>query len=179
MWSYKHLLPNFHQAIILATHQCLDMNVLIYSFQSSIRFLNNWHLETLWTLVTHVYNMCWWTGLSLVHVMACCLCGAWQSLELMMADCEVVLWEQTSIKLESKYICFHTRKCTLDITILWHCKMLPFISGISVLKVLLQQPPFVLPFFPIHHEHGSNKVASFLAPLNIKMCWIMIPWFEI
>ena len=58
-----------------------------------------------------------WTGSSLVQVMACCLFGAKPLPVLMLAYCQLDSWEHISVKFESEYYNFHSRKCN------WKMKM--------------------------------------------------------
>ena len=57
-----------------------------------------------------------WTGSTLVQVIACRLFGAKPLPEPMLPYCQLDLWEQTSVKFESKYKPFHSWKCT------WICR---------------------------------------------------------
>ena len=52
-----------------------------------------------------------WTGSALVQIMACCLFSAKPSPEPMLFYCQLNLWEQTLMELESKYKTFHSWKC--------------------------------------------------------------------
>ena len=52
-----------------------------------------------------------WMGSALVHIMACRLFGAKPLSEPMLDYCKLDPWEQTSVKFESKYKTFHSRKC--------------------------------------------------------------------
>ena len=61
--------------------------------------------------------MRWWTGSALVQVMACRLVGAKPSLKPMLVYCQLDHQEQTSMKFESKYKIFHSRKC------IWKCRL--------------------------------------------------------
>ena len=63
-----------------------------------------------WFSVGHVYPY-----FSFVQKMACCLFRAKQLFETMQAYCKFDLWVQTSVKFESKYNRFHTRK------LIWKC----------------------------------------------------------
>ena len=47
--------------------------------------------------------MCRWTGSTLIQIMACHLFGAKPLPEPMMPYCQLISWEQTSVKFESKY----------------------------------------------------------------------------
>ena len=51
-----------------------------------------------------------WTGPTLVQLMACRLFGAKRLPEL-LNYCQLDLWEQNSVKFESKYKTFHSWKC--------------------------------------------------------------------
>ena len=55
--------------------------------------------------------MCQWTGSSLVQVMACHLIGAKPLPEPMLVYCQPDSWEQISMKFESEFCHFHSRKC--------------------------------------------------------------------
>ena len=58
-----------------------------------------------------------WIGSPLVQIMACCIVGAKPLSELMLEYCPLDLKEQTSVKLESKYKTFHSRKW------IWNCHL--------------------------------------------------------
>ena len=67
-----------------------------------------------------------WTGLSLVHVMACRLFGAKPLPEPMLDYCQLDSWEQVSVKFEFEFYHCHSRKC------IWKCslpKWRPFCPG--------------------------------------------------
>ena len=74
-----------------------------------------------------------WTGSSLVHVMACRLFGAKPLPEPMLAHRQLDSWEPISVKFESKFYHFHSRKfiqkCRLP-------KRRPFCPGGDELVVL-------------------------------------------
>ena len=55
--------------------------------------------------------MCQQTIPSLVQIMACRPVGAKPLSEPMLEYCRFHLWERTSVKSESKFIYFHSRKC--------------------------------------------------------------------
>ena len=52
-----------------------------------------------------------WSGLVLVQIMACRLFGAKQLSKPMLGYCQLDPQEQTSVKFESIYKTFHSRKC--------------------------------------------------------------------
>ena len=52
-----------------------------------------------------------WSGSSLVQVMACHLFSAKPLLEPILAFCQLDSWEYISVKLESEFYHFHSRKC--------------------------------------------------------------------
>ena len=52
-----------------------------------------------------------WTGPALVQVMACRLFGAKPLPEPILAYCQLDSWEQISVKFESEFYNFHSRKC--------------------------------------------------------------------
>ena len=67
-----------------------------------------------------------WTGPSLIQLMACRLFGAKPLPEPMLAYCQLDSWEQISVKFESEFYRFHSRKST------WKCclpKWWPFVQG--------------------------------------------------
>ena len=84
---------------------------------------------------SHYLNPCWprsqwvnssppsaaymhqWNGSALVQVMACCLFGTKPLPEPMLTYCQLDCWEQISVKLESKFYHFHSRKC------IWNCRL--------------------------------------------------------
>ena len=56
-----------------------------------------------------------WTGPSLVQIMACRLFSAKPLPESMLVYCQLDPWEQVSVKFESEFYPFHSRKC------IWKC----------------------------------------------------------
>ena len=60
---------------------------------------------------------CQRTGSSLVQIMAWRLFGAKPLPELMLAYCQPDSWEEISVKLESEFFHFHSRKC------IWKCRL--------------------------------------------------------
>ena len=54
-----------------------------------------------------------WTGSAFVQVIACRLFGAKPLPEPMLANCQMDSWEQISVKLESEFYHFQSRKCIL------------------------------------------------------------------
>ena len=67
-----------------------------------------------------------WIGPSLVQVLACRLFGAKPLPEPMLAYWQLDSWEQISVKFESEFYHFHSRKCT------WKCRLpkwWPFCPG--------------------------------------------------
>ena len=67
-----------------------------------------------------------WTWSSLVQVMACCLFGANPLPDPMLLYCQLDYWEQISVKFESEFCHFHSRKC------IWNCRLTkwqPFFQG--------------------------------------------------
>ena len=67
-----------------------------------------------------------WTRSSLVQVMACCLFGTKPLPETMLTYCQLDSWEHISVKFESEFYHFHSRKCS------WKCRLpkwRPFCPG--------------------------------------------------
>ena len=67
-----------------------------------------------------------WTGSSLLQVMACRLFGAKPLPEPMLIYCQLDSWEHISVKFESEFYHFHSRKCS------WKCRLpkwRPFCPG--------------------------------------------------
>ena len=58
-----------------------------------------------------------WSGSALVQVMACRLNGAKPLPEPMLTCCPLDSWKQTSVKFESEFYHFHSRKC------IWNCRL--------------------------------------------------------
>ena len=58
-----------------------------------------------------------WIELALVYIMACRLLGAKPLSKPMQGYCQLDPEEQTSVKFESKYDAFHSRKC------IWNCRL--------------------------------------------------------
>ena len=52
-----------------------------------------------------------WTGSSLVQLMACRLFGTKPLPEPVLFYCQLESWQQVSVKFESKFYHFHSRKC--------------------------------------------------------------------
>ena len=72
-----------------------------------------------------------WIGSSLVKVMASRLFGAKPLPEPMLDYCQLDSWEQVSVKFESEFDHFHSRKC------IWKCSLLkwqPYCPGGDELK---------------------------------------------
>ena len=72
-----------------------------------------------------------WTGSSLFQVMACRLFGAKPLPEPMLIYCQLDSREQVSVKFESEFYHFHSRKC------IWKCRLpiwRPFCPGGDELK---------------------------------------------
>ena len=55
--------------------------------------------------------MCQWTGSVLIQVMVCRLFGVKPLPEPTLAYCQLDSWEQISVKFESEFCHFHSRKC--------------------------------------------------------------------
>ena len=67
-----------------------------------------------------------WTGSALVQVMGCCLFGAKPLPEPVLAYSQLDYREQISVKFESEFYHFHSRKC------IWNCRLpiwRPFCPG--------------------------------------------------
>ena len=76
--------------------------------------------------VIDVLYICQWTGSALVKVMAWCLLGTKPLHEPMLPYCQLDSWEQNSVKFESEFYHFYSRKC------IWKCRLLklwPFCAG--------------------------------------------------
>ena len=123
--------------------------------------------------------------------MACCLDGAKSLSELVLAYCQLDSWEQISVKFESEFYHFHSRKC------IWNCRLpkwRPFCPGRDELRLAWwrhQMEPFsallgpcagnspvtgefpakrpVTRSFDVFFHLGLNKRLS-------KQCWGW--WFE-
>ena len=70
--------------------------------------------------------MCQWNESALVQLMACRLFGAKPLPEPMLAYCQLDSREQISVKFESEFCHFHSRKC------FWNCRLpiwRPFCPG--------------------------------------------------
>ena len=70
--------------------------------------------------------MCQWSRSSLVQVMACPLLGAKPLPGPVLVYCQLDCWEEVSVKFESEFYHFHSRKC------IWRCqlpKWRPFCPG--------------------------------------------------
>ena len=87
-----------------------------------------------------------WTGSSLVQVMACRLFGAKPLPEPMLSYCQLDSWEHISVKYESEFYHFHSRKCN------WKCglpKWYPFCPGGDELNSM---KPFIS-----HQDFGHDQ----------------------
>ena len=74
-----------------------------------------------------------WTGSSLVQVMTCLLFGAKPLPGPMLAYCQLESWELISVKFESEFCHFHSRKC------LWKCcppKWCPFCPSGDEVRII-------------------------------------------
>ena len=67
--------------------------------------------------LTHLPLVHQWTGSALVQVMSCHLFGAKPLPEPMLTYCQLDSWEQISVKFESEFHHFHSRKC------IWNCRL--------------------------------------------------------
>ena len=81
-----------------------------------------------------------WTGPSLVRVMACRQFGAKPLPEPKLAYCQLDPWEHISVKYESEFCHFHSRKCN------WKCRLMPkwwvaILSRGGWVKIKMQPPP--------------------------------------
>ena len=102
--------------------------------------IENWFLKKAWAshlwvkIAPGIFNssppsatyMHQWSEPSLVQVMACCLFDAKPLPERMIAYCQLDSWEQISVKFESEFYHFHSRRC------IWKCcvpKWRPFCPG--------------------------------------------------
>ena len=81
------------------------------------RFWRNWH-HFCFLVVNHLNSpppsathMHQWTVSALVQVMACRLYGAKPLPEPILDYCQLDPWEQISVKFESEFYHFHSRKC--------------------------------------------------------------------
>ena len=72
------------------------------------------------------------TGSALVQEMACRLFGAKLLPEPMLAYCQMDSWEQISVKFESEFYHFHSRKC------IWNCRLPKSRTGGEELKCMLE-----------------------------------------
>ena len=82
----------------------------------------SWWFATLWpscfnSSTPSAAYMCRWTESALVQVMACRLFGAKPLPEPMFTFCQLDHQEHTSVKFESKYKTFNSRKC------IWKCRL--------------------------------------------------------
>ena len=99
---------------------------------------------------TYMYQ---WTGSSLVQVMAYCLFVTKPLPESMPAYRQLDSWAQISMKFESQFYYFHSRKC------IWKCRLLewrPFCPGGDEFKEVLQKVCFCRVASPCQ-EHGTKS----------------------
>ena len=102
-----------------------------------------------------------WIGSSLVQVMACRLFGAKPLPEPMLVYCQLDSWEQVSVKFESEFYHFHSRKC------IWKCllpKWWPSCPGRD--ELILPGPHYSCYSSPslsaniIHHYSNMSLIFS-------------------
>ena len=97
--------------------------------QETSHYLNQWWL-VYWRIYICVTRPQWvnssspnaaymrqWIGSSLVQVMACHLFGAKLLREPVLAYWQLHSWRQISVKFESEFYHFHSRKC------IWNCRL--------------------------------------------------------
>ena len=140
--------------------------------------------------------MCQWIGSSLVQVMACRLFSTKLLPKPMLAYCQLDLREQISVKFQSEFYCFHSRKCISKCLLQ---KWQPFCSGgdelnspldfdglfvwrvgtifmkiFPALKYFLFYESFLLPFFTFIVYWQS---LHYFVPNNaVYLKWIIYPW---
>ena len=114
----------------------LSCIIYVFKFRNHHNYLNpascinslrpsdtRWRLGSWLTHLPLVPHMCQWTGPSWVQVMTCHLFGTKPLPEPMLAYCQLDSWEQISVKFESEFYHFLSRKC------IWICR-LPKIEAI-------------------------------------------------
>ena len=123
--SGGHFQPRWADIIVSSATTrdlCLNSIVLSYHPMTCIQTAidTSWDLldtsRIAWVRPADTY-MHWWTGSSLVQVMAWHRTGAKPLPGPMMTYRQLDLWEQISIKFLSKYTIFHWRKC------IWKCRL--------------------------------------------------------
>ena len=146
-----------------------------------------------------------WIGSALLQVMACRLFGAKPLPEPMLDYCHLDSWEQISVKFESEFYCFHSRKC------IWNCRLpkwRPFYQG--GMNYCLEEDmdpsiPLSVPWLlmawlissPVHHQpchwygfpviyrfqflYASNRenlpFRWITSPLTKQRLWCRFMWF--
>ena len=124
-WSHDFLIVIMEIPLLVRQHICIEM-----ARPASTTVMR--HNKKTWNFVLFnsstpsAANMRQWNGSALVKVMACCLFGANLLPEPMLAYCQLDSWEQISVKLESEFYHFHSRKC------IWNCRLpkwRPFCPG--------------------------------------------------
>ena len=109
---------------------------------------------------------------ALVKLLACWLFGAKPLPEPMQGYCQLDSWEQISVKFETEFYHFHSRKC------LWnHCllKWPPFCPGGDewMCKVSSVQPPCVLCAHGLSIVHSQDIAGinwGYVMPIQGQVC---------
>ena len=99
------------------------------------------------------------TGSALVQLMACRLFGAKPLPKPMLTYCQLDSWEQISVKFESEFYHFHSRKC------IWYCRLpkwRPFCPGGDELKwgVLCAETSSRVTLYTAGHLHTAVPHCS-------------------
>ena len=93
------------------------------------------------------------SGSPLVQIMAWCRTGNKPLPETMLANCQWDSWEQISVKFESEFYYFHSRKC------FWNCRLpqwQPFCPGRD--ELTFQPTLFDIHLVPRHLLHCDDQV---------------------
>ena len=100
---------------------CPSMHVLLQpkcvSMHLTLKYISVQFFRVLTHIPPSAAYLRQWTGSSLVQVMCFRLLGAKPLPEPMLAYCQPDSWEQLSVKFESEFCHFHSRKC------IWKCRL--------------------------------------------------------
>ena len=117
-----------------------------------------------------------WTGPApaLVQVMACRLFGAKPLPEPMLAFCQLDSWEQISVKFESEFYNFDSRKC------IWKCRLpewLPFCPGGDELNSTANPYINYAEYQCVCHRVALYLYFSMKSDIHLNICVIEYPPF--
>ena len=171
--SHKEACKSFDYCVKYALiFNCISLKAnFIFYIKFNLSLVQNWQQAITWTnddpVRICIYmqpqtlnssppsaaNTRQWTGTALVQVMACGLFGAKPLPEPMLAYCQLDSWKQISVKFESGFYYFHSRK------LIWKCRLpewRPFCPGRDELTSTLFPEPDV-PDSPAKRNEGKEQ----------------------